>query len=236
MGRVFLSAIVLIITNLIVGSISLSLGLILAAVLIGVLGIAIVLLAVLGSCIVLEKIGWVSTGWTDTKIEGVKHWAREKWRNMPEWYRNEKKRIISMLIERLKGKGEQAEDSVKIWKSVVSGLIILLAIVVVKHYFQTSIGWALVIVAVASLLITFPVLYIMSRRQSTKAAADPAPQPEVSLPTPSNTTAENDEMTEALQILMELHRSGKLQRLLDTAVPEPPIPPPPEPSGEAYDN
>jgi hypothetical protein len=224
MGRVFLAAIVYLITNLIVGSISVSLGLIVMVILVGVLAVAIVLLSVLGFCIVLEKMGWVSPGWTDAKIDRLKAWAKQKWRNMPEWYREEKKRIIRMLIETLKGKGEETEDSLKIWKSVVTGLIVILAIVIVKHYFQVSVGWALAIVAIGSLLITFPVLYIMSRRQEPSTSQE---EPSVNLPAQPSpkkiaaATVTSDEMDEALQGLLELQRTGKLKQLLESPLPNP---------------
>lgn len=214
MGRVFLSAIVLIITHLIVGSISLSLGLLVAIVLAGAFAVTIILFAVLGACHTFEKLGWVSPGWTDSKIVSLKNWAKLKWTNLPGWYKTEKKRIIEMLIETLKGR-ERAAEEVQIWKSAAVGLAVLFAVLLVKHSLRLSIGWSIGVVAVGSVLVAFPVLYVMARR-SDRQALQIGDNVKVSPRTHPQYQEDSDKETkEALKYLVELHRSGKLKSLLE---------------------
>lgn len=219
MGRVFLSAIVLIITNLIIGSISLSLGLIAVVLLVGALVIAILLFAVLGVCITMEKAGWLSPGWTDRKMTSLKDWTKRKWHDLPGWYKRSKKRIIEMLVETLQSE-EQATEGIKIWKSAVIGLIILLAIILVKQALQLSIGWSIVIVAIGSVFVTVPVMYVMSGKQKSETPAVQSRPQSASLASTSDLRATDEELTEALKVLVELQRTGRLQRLLESPMPE----------------
>jgi len=215
MARILLSAVVLIISNLIVGSISLSLGLIVAvlAAAVGVLMIA--LLAVLGFCVVLERMGWLSAGWTDTRIDRLKGWGNKKWQNMPGWYRAEKKKIIEMTIEILKGKEREADEPVRMWQWVVVGLTMLVALLLVRQTLHISVGWSIVVVAVGSAVLAIPVAYLSNRRSRVQA-----PGSNARTRTPPSMQAENsptgsEEINEALKVLVELHRSGSLNRLLD---------------------
>ncbi len=128
--RVIVSAIVLVITNLIVGSISLSLGLLVAVTVSAVAVIGLILLAVLGFSVLLEKLGLVGPGWTDSRLERLKSWAMAKWRELPGWYESEKHRIIEMMVQRLKGKEAEAQNPGAAWKSIAMGLGFLLGVLV----------------------------------------------------------------------------------------------------------
>ncbi|MEW6140103.1 MAG: hypothetical protein AB1733_17910 [Thermodesulfobacteriota bacterium] len=224
MARLFLSAIAIIVTNLIVGSISLSLGLILGVVLIFMVGTVLVLFAALGMSTTLERVGWLKAGWTDDKILRLKSWAGEKWRNLPGWYVEQKRRMIELLIESLKGK-EEAADSVKIWKSVVIGLVVLLAIVLVKQNFQLSIGWSIVVVAIGSVVVAVPALYITGKGIASTPSSSPPKRVDI-VPSPESLDMDPDELREALRELIVLKKSGKLT-LLGEASPLEPL------SGEA---
>lgn len=219
MARLFLSAIAIIVTNLIVGSISLSLGLILGVVLIFMVGAVLVLFAALGMSTTFEKVGWLRAGWTDDKILRLKRWAVEKWRNLPGWYIQQKRRIIELLIEALKGKEEDV-DSIKIWKSVVIGLVILLAIVLVKQNFQLSIGWSIVVVAIGSVLVAVPALYITGKGIASVPSSSPPKLADI-VPSPESLGVDPDELREALRELVFLKRSGKLKIFGDALPPEP---------------
>ncbi len=219
MARLFLSAIAIIVTNLIVGSISLSLGLILGVVLIFMVGVVLVLFAALGMSTTFEKVGWLRAGWTDDKILRLKRWAGEKWRNLPGWYIEQKRRMIELLIESLKGKEEEA-DSIKIWKSVVIGLVILLAIVLVKQNFQLSIGWSIVVVAIASVLVAVPALYITGKGVASTPPSSPPKRADI-VPSPESLDIDPDELREALRELIGLKRSGKLKLLGEASPLEP---------------
>lgn len=215
MARVVLSAIALIITNLIVGSISLSLGLIVAVILIAMILVALALFAALGLTTTMEKIGWLSPGWTDMKIAGLKNWVKEKWRNLPSWYIKQKRRMIELLIETLQGK-EESTNTVNIWKSAVVGLIILLAVVLVKQSFSLSIGWSMVVVALGSAVVAIPVMYIAGRgkpSEKTRAVAEPSVE---KLPALVEIDADPQELKEALRTLVQLQRSGRLKLLLES--------------------
>jgi hypothetical protein len=215
MERIILSAVVLIITNLILGSISLSLGLVVAIILVGVALIALVFFALLGICLMLEKVGWLSSGWTDSRIDRLRTWATRKWHAMPAWYASEKKRIIEMLIERLRGREKSVAGPVKMWKWAAVGLIVLLAIVLVKYRLNLTVGWSLTVVALGSLVISVPVMYFAgpkgeSNGGSTDVAHDGDPLRAV-----TGMDATPEEIRAALAALVELHRSGKLTALLE---------------------
>jgi len=222
-----LSAIVLIITNLIVGSISLSLGLVVALVLAGVGIVAVVLLALLGLCVILERVGWLSSGWTDKKIDNLKQWAARKWRDMPGWYGAEKQRIIEMVIQILRGKGKEAENPASTWKSVTIGLVLLLAIVLVKQTMHLTIGWSLVVVAVGSLAISVPVLYFRSPGDAGKNAKPETPGTVSTDLNALQIEATPEEIERALKALVELGRAGRLEAVLESksdAVGKPDVP------------
>jgi hypothetical protein len=227
MHRVMLSAIVLIITNLIVGSISLSLGLVVAIVLAGVGLVAVVLLALLGLCVILERVGWLAPGWTDKKIDNLKQWAVRKWRDMPQWYRSEKQRIIEMVIQILRGKGKEAENPATTWRSVTIGLVLLLAIVLVKHTMHLTIGWSLVVVAIASLAISVPILYFRSPVDAGKNSKVETSGTVSTDPMALHIEATPEEIQAALKALVELGRAGRLEAILDWGSERAPIPDPP---------
>lgn len=214
--RFVLSAVVLIITNLIVGSISLSLSVIALVMLAGVLVLALVVFSLLGLCVVMEKMNWLSPGWTDTKIERLKAWAGRTWRETPSWYRDQKRRIIQMLIETLKEKEVPGQHGVvKMLKSAVVGLLVLLAIVLLRYSFNLSIGWSIAVVAVGCVIVAIPVLYVKSRYPASGRTEDEtAPFPEI-VPSAVEVGAESDELIAALKELVALHRAGRLTELLD---------------------
>lgn len=212
--RFVLSAVVLIVTNLIVGSISLSLSLIAAVMLVGVLVVALVLLTLLGLCVALEKMNWLSAGWTDTRIERLKGWARRTWRGMPSWYREQKRRTIEMLVATLKDKEAPREQgAVKVLKSSVVALVILLAIVLVKYSFHLSVGWSIAIVGVGCVIAAIPIVYVQSRASSREPVETDRDSLPVGLPA-SAVDAGTDELTAALKELVALHRAGRLTELL----------------------
>lgn len=218
MARVVLSAIAVIITNLIVGSISLSLGLIVAVILFAMILVALALFAALGLTTTMEKIGWLSPGWTDMKISSLKNWVKEKWRNLPSWYVKQKRRMIELLIETLQGK-EESTNTVNIWKSAVIGLIILLAVVLVKQNFTLSVGWSIVVVALGSVFVAIPAMYIAGRgkpSEKTRAVAEPSVE---KLPSLEEIDADPQELKEALRTLIRLQRSGRLKLLLESPQP-----------------
>ena len=225
MERVILSAIVLIITNLILGSISLSLGLVVGVILAGVALVAVVFFALLGFCLMLERVGWLSQGWTDVKIDRLRNWAREKWHGMPTWYRSEKKRIIEMLIEMLRGRERAIGEPVKMWKWAAVGLIVLLAIVLVKYRLQLTTGWSLAVVAIGSLIVSAPIMYFTGLKTKLPANTDDGNEALTDFPAFKAIEATPEEVSAALATLVELHRSGRLKALMAQS-PEAPAPSP----------
>ena len=217
MARIFLSAIALVIANLIVGSISVSLGLILAVVLIVMVAVTLGLFAALGLSTTLEKVGWLTPGWTDTKILGLRRWAKEKWHNLPTWYLEQKRRMIELLIETLKGK-EEAADGIRIWKSVVAGLIFLLAIVLVRQNLNLSVGWSIAVVAVGSVFVAIPVLYFKGTGRPADDLRGPSGAFPANLFLTDEVTADPEEVKVALAELIRLRRTGRLKHLLDSPV------------------
>ena len=215
MERIILSAVVLIITNLILGSISLSLGLVVAIILVGVALIAVVFFALLGFCLMLEKVGWLSSGWTDSRIDRLRNWATRKWHAMPAWYASEKKRIIEMLIERLRGSEKKVAAPVKMWKWAAVGLIVLLAIVLVKYRLNLTVGWSLTVVALGSLIISVPVMYFAGPRGESNNRSTDAAHVGDPLRAVTGMDATPEEIRAALATLVELHRSGTLTALLE---------------------
>jgi hypothetical protein len=215
MGRVVLSAIALIITNLIVGSISLSLGLIVAVILIAMLLVALALFAALGLTTTMEKMGWLSPGWTDMKISAVKTWVKVKWHNLPSWYVKQKKRMIELLIETLHGK-EESTETINIWKSAVIGLIILLAVVLVKQNLRLTVAWSMVVVAVGSVLVAIPAMYMAGRGKPAKRANLVGEPSAEQLLSPTEHEADPHELQEAFRTLIQLQRSGRLRLLLES--------------------
>jgi len=216
--RFVLSAVVLIVTNLIVGSISLSLSLIAAVMLIGVLVVALVLLALLGMCVVMEKLNWLSVGWTDTKIERLKAWAGRTWREMPSWYRDQKRRTIDMLIKMLQDKeAPEQRRPVKMLTSAVVALMILLAIVLAKYSLNLSVGWSIALVTVGCVIAAIPIVYVKGRYAESETTDTASELLTVAMPSAAGVGAESDELTAALQDLIALHRTGRLRELLATA-------------------
>jgi hypothetical protein len=228
--RVILSVTALIITNLIVGSITLSLGVIVAIVLGGVAAVAVVLLAVVGFCTVLERAGWLRTGWSDEQIQRVRAWAMGTWQDMPAWFRREKRKILGLLIDMLKGRQEQPDTGTQGWKSIGIGLIIILAVVLAKHSLRISAGAAVLVVTVGALVIVLPALYFLNRKsREDLAETPPEKKPEVQRPAQvelpamaRSSTALKDaaviEMAEMLDYLLRAYRTGQLRSLVE---PEP---------------
>ncbi|MBI5568426.1 MAG: hypothetical protein HY914_00620 [Desulfomonile tiedjei] len=215
MERIILSAVVLIITNLILGSISLSLGLVVAIILAGVALIALVFFALLGFCLMLEKLGWLSSGWTESKIDRLRNWASRKWHEMPAWYASEKKRIIEMLIDRLRRRKRDVDAPVKMWKWAAVGLIVLLAVVLVKYRLNLTVGWSLAVVALGSLVISVPVMYFTGPKEESNGRAGGIAHQGDPLTAVTGMDATPEEIRAALATLVELHRSGRLSAMLE---------------------
>ncbi|MEW6348878.1 MAG: hypothetical protein AB1646_07420 [Thermodesulfobacteriota bacterium] len=220
LNRVIISAIVLVITNLIVGSISLSLGLLVAVTISVIAVICLISLALLGFCVLLEKLGLVAPGWTDSRIERLKTWALARWRELPAWYKSEKHRIIDMMVQLLKGKEDEAQNPGAAWKSIALGLGFLFGVLVVRQTLHLSIGWSVGFVALASILISVSVLYVSARvspKQKTNeepAHADLRPvEPDPAVPSP--------EVLALWTQFLILHRQGRLKDLLDATAERP---------------
>jgi hypothetical protein len=133
-----------------------------------------------------------------------------------------------MLIETLKGR-EQAADEVKIWRSAAVGIAVLFVILLVKHTLHLTIGWSIAIVAVGSVFVAFPVMYVMSRRSDQRSSFLGGKAEEEAVRLLPNQGKVNGELREALQYLVELHRRGMLRRLVEA-------PPPFEVSSEKTDS
>ncbi|MCA1960696.1 MAG: hypothetical protein LDL33_07860 [Desulfomonile sp.] len=217
--RFVLSAVVLIVTNLIVGSISLSLSVIAAVMLIGALVFALILLALLGMCVVMEKLNWLSAGWTDAKIERLKAWAGRTWRGMPLWYHEQKRRTIDMLIKMLKEKeAPEPHGAVRMLKSAVAALTILLAIVLVKYSLNISVGWSIALVTVGCVIAAIPVVYVKNRYAANEPEETTGKPLPIELLSVEALGVKSDELITALQELLELHRSGRLRELSAAAL------------------
>ncbi len=212
--RVLVSAIVLVITNLIVGSISLSLGLLVAIMISAVAVIGLILLALLGFCVLLEKLGLVAPGWTDSRIDRLKTWALAKWRELPAWYKSEKHRIIEMMVQLLKGKEDEAKNPAAAWKSITLGLGFLLGVLVVRQTLHLSMAWSIGFVALGSILISVIVLSVSSRA-NPKEEADPQRVQVDSSPMETDLGIPSPELVELWAQFVILHRQGRLKDLLD---------------------
>ena len=212
--RVIVSAIVLVITNLIVGSISLSLGLLVAVTVSAVAVIGLILLALLGFCVLLEKLGLVAPGWTDSRLERLKSWATAKWRELPGWYESEKHRIIEMMVQRLKGKEAEAQNPGAAWKSIAMGLGFLLGVLLVRQTLHLSMAWSIALVALASVLFSVVVLAV-GYRVTQREDSDQKSVQIVSSPVEAYPAVPSPELMELWARFVILHRQGRLKDILE---------------------
>lgn len=178
------SLIGLIIAKLAMGGISLSLTLIAIVLLAGMAVLAVFALAVCGACFILERIGWLARGWTDRKLDQIKHWARSCPHKIGSW----KKDIKRQIIEYLRDEDEREEDPlatrIKVLQAIVVGLSILVAVLLVKYYVNLSLWLAVAVVAAAVGTIFLAGYYLLSilsgsepdeqaQTETAQAVADP---------------------------------------------------------------
>jgi hypothetical protein len=225
-SRMILSAIVLIITNLIVGSISLSLGLIVTVVLMAVLAVALALLTLLGFAVAMERMNWVRQGWTDAKIDRVKAWATRSRDAMPDWYRIQKRRILDLLIEALKERETRPPESARLTalKSIVAGLLVLLSVTLLTHSVGMTVGWSLGLTAFGALVLSVPLMHIRSRMSQKGPEAQTEMREAPAQREGSPRRGESEEDAEVWRAILALHRSGRLEQLLEEA-PTAPVTP-----------
>ncbi|MFH0824208.1 MAG: hypothetical protein V2B18_15760, partial [Pseudomonadota bacterium] len=124
-----------------------------------------------------------------------------------------KKHIIDLMIESLKGREEKKKDPIKIWKAVAVGLIVLLLVVLVRQTLNLNTKSAVGAVAVGCLLLVVPAAFMLARSKKKPEEADAeaplaGPAPLQALVTDAQS---EDETREALKVLLELHRSGRLR-------------------------
>jgi protein-S-isoprenylcysteine O-methyltransferase Ste14 len=220
LSRFILSAIVLIITNLIVGSISLSLGLMVTVGLAAVAVVSVALLTLLGFAVAMERMNWVRRGWTDAKIDRVKAWLNTTREAMPDWYARQRTRILDLLIEALKQRETRPPDSARLatMKFIVVGLLALLSVTLLRHSAGLSVGWALALTAFGALIVSVPIMRFRSNRLHTETDRPrrTGESPEVRGPREALVgQGDLNENAEAWQTILALHRSGKLRRLLE---------------------
>ena len=233
--RVIISTIVLVITNLIVGSISLSLGLLVAATVAAVAVISLILLALLGLCVLFEKLGLVAPGSTDSRLERLRNWVTTKWRGLPGWYKSEKQRIIEMMVQRLRGKETEADKPEAAWKSIALGAGFLLGVLIVRQTLHLSLAWSIGILASGCLLVSVLVLYVRSRFNPPEPVGlDLTDVGLRSVKTVSGSQSQNLEATQAVPgfavpspevlelwtIFVSLYQQGRLNDLLAAASEE----------------
>jgi hypothetical protein len=160
--RQILSVMGLIMAQLVFGGISLSLGLMVGVLLLGVVIIVLVALAACGFCFILERLKLVPHGWTDEKLKQLKAWAKGSPRMISSWKDGIKSEIRDYLEDKPDTQEQRLVNQVKKLQVVIIMEAIVIAILLVMHMTQLSVRAAIVVVVLVGAVISVCLMYFMN--------------------------------------------------------------------------
>lgn len=171
--RPILSALGIIVANIILGTISVSLTVVALFLLGGIAIIVLISLAFIGLFFILEKIGLLKHGWTETKVHALWEWAKSSPEAIRLWKEDIKRQIIEYLKRRKPGEDDEVsrlKEEIERLRAIVIALLILVAILLVQRATELSFWWATAIVATAGALITVISISLKAREPGLEDA------------------------------------------------------------------
>jgi hypothetical protein len=160
--RQLLGVMGLIMAQLVFGGISLSLGLMVGVLLLGVVIIVLVALAACGLCFILERLKLVPHGWTDDRLQRLKIWAKGSPRMISTWKDGIKREIREYLEDKPDTEEHRLLNQVKKLQVVVIMEAIVIAILLVMHTTHLSVRAAIVVVVLVGAVLSVTLMYFMN--------------------------------------------------------------------------
>ena len=191
--RQLLGVMGLIMAQLVFGGISLSLGLMVGVLLLGVVIIGLVALAACGMCFILERLNLIRHGWTDERLKQLKVWAKGSPRMIGAWKDGIKKEIRDYLEDKPDTEEQRLVNQVKKLQVVIIMEAIVIAILLVMHTTQLSVRAAIVVVVLVGAVISVALMYFMNLvpqetdRLEAPAVSDDVGREKTELPSPGDT-------------------------------------------------
>jgi hypothetical protein len=158
--RQLLSVMGLIMAQLVFGGISLSLGVMVGVLLLGVAIIVLLALAACGFCFILERLGLVAAGWTDEQLQRLKVWAKGSPQMITLWKDSIKKEIRDYLEDRPDTTEQRLINRIKRLQVIVIMQAIVIAILLVMQTTSLSVRGAILVVVALGAVIAVATLYM----------------------------------------------------------------------------
>lgn len=160
--RQLLSVMGLIMAQLVFGGISLSLGLMVGVLLLGVAIIVVAALAACGLGFILERLSLVPHGWTDEKLKQLKAWAKGSPHMISNWKDGIKREIRDYLEDKPDTEEQRLINQIKKLQVVVIMEAIVIAILLVMHTTNLSVRAAIVVVVLLGAVLSVGLMYFMN--------------------------------------------------------------------------
>ncbi len=160
--RQILGVMGIIMAQLVFGGISISLGLMVGVLLLGVVIIVLVALAACGLCFILERLHLIPHGWTDERLKHLKSWAKGSPHMITVWKDGIKKEIRDYLEDKPDSEEQRLLNRIKKLQVVVIMETIIIAILLVMHTTQLSVRAAIVVVVVFGAVLSVGMIYFMN--------------------------------------------------------------------------
>jgi hypothetical protein len=176
--RQLLSVMGLIMAQLVFGGISLSLGVMVGVLLLGVAIVVVLALAACGCCFILERLGLVPAGWTDERFRRLKAWAKGSPKMISVWKDSIKKEIRDYLQEKPDTEEQRLINRIKRLQAVVIMQSIVIAILLVMHSTSLSVRGAILVVVGLGAVMAVAALYVTNAVPGVAGSLDKSPVPE----------------------------------------------------------
>jgi hypothetical protein len=175
--RQILGVMGVIMAQLVFGGISLSLGLMVGVLLLGVTIIVLVALAACGLCFILERLHLVEHGWTDERLRRLKVWAKGSPQMITVWKDGIKKEIRDYLEDKPDTEEHRLVNRIKQLQVVVIMQTIVIAILLVMQTTHLSLKAAIVLVIVLGAVLAVGIIYFMNLVPEVKGQEDASAPP-----------------------------------------------------------